>query len=165
MGQYLFRFPENTPRFDYDSLAAWMGDDYSRKIGTTVQVNRLFTGEGHFVVYLYDFLIADIGRESIEFLPDGDDGHKATTEWIAAIARHNGIAGVASRRRRKLYPDGEGPMTARGMAGVLVFWGRQGTHTREPGESQVVGRDYPVDLSLRDETLQWWERQQEPARA
>jgi hypothetical protein len=164
VNEYLFRFPKDMPRFDYQSLSDYLGDQRKRSVGTTVEIRRLpsitpdsVDPDPAILVYLYDFLIADISPGWVGFLPQGDDGHMATTQWVAMIARHNGIAQDAGRRRRR-KSDGDGPWTARGTAGVLVLRGR--VHPRGPGrvtESKVVKHSYPVNLDARNITLAWYE--------
>lgn len=157
MGQYIFRFPKGTPELTYAGLWLYLRgkrgrrDETSRKIGTTVTVTKK-PGEKRLLFWLYDLLIADIGEGDVTFLPMGDDGHMTTTEWIAAIARHNGIAGATGRRRR-LKSDGLGPYIARGMAGVLIFYGTGET-------AEVVGQTYLVQPKNREHTLTWYERKE-----
>jgi hypothetical protein len=106
MGNYIFRFPEVMPRFDAHSLETCLGERDSRRVGTTVTVTRLAALS--FAVKLYDTVIAYVGAGSVTFMPDGDDAHMATTEWVSLIARHNGIARGACRQRNVLWLEGRG---------------------------------------------------------
>lgn len=146
---YLFRFPKNTPRFDFANLDAFIGDDISREVGTTVKLFRVGYRSDHRIrVKLYEKLIAEITPEHVAFLPDGDDGHNATKHWVSMIARHNGISAYCGRRRRR-KSDGPGPITSHGMAGVLEFY----------GGGLVVGKTYRVHLDNRKNTLWLYERE------
>ncbi len=85
MTNYIFKFPEGMPRFDYQSLADYIGTgNYRREVGTTVLLQRY---DDYVGVFLYGFPIAYVGPLSVLFLPGGDDGHMTTTQWVAMIAR------------------------------------------------------------------------------
>lgn len=126
MGEYIFRWPADTPEMTYEGLAARLGaagcDSHDRhgrwctaKIGTTVTLRWCREAVQ---VQLYSTTIAFILPGTVVF--PNDDPHTATTEWIARIVRDNGIGNGAGRIRRR-KSDGPGPMMARGQAGLLCI--------------------------------------------
>jgi hypothetical protein len=132
MGNYLFRIPAGCPELTAEGLTAWMQRAYPgqdlrygdhRMIGATVTVTyrgplpgRL-PAENGFTFRLYDLDLAVITRTRISFTGT-DDPHMATTYWVTQILHDNAIPKWVGRRRRR-KSDGDGPMMARGMAGVL----------------------------------------------
>jgi hypothetical protein len=136
MGEYIFRFPANTPELTYETLSAKLAAcEGALKIGTTVQVWE--DARGGVSVQLYDTVIARITPDEVEF-PGPDVPSQATTEWLARIIRDNGIdSGCWRVRRRK--SDGPGPEVARGQAGLLVL------ASPPEGRREVFGQSYPVN--------------------
>lgn len=90
--------PEDMPFLDFESLKTWLVGLRERKLGTTayasVQHMGDSTGADAMLIFLYEALKAIIYEPAVGvvwFLPEGDDREAVTKEWLAAIARHNGI--------------------------------------------------------------------------
>jgi hypothetical protein len=151
MHDFIFRFPADCPRLDFETLAELLrtrwypmasGEHYA-KIGTTVRVRWHGGAERSATAALppavnfelYDLRIARIMPGAVYF-PGPDDPHVTTTEWIARIIRDNRIGNGAGRVRRH-KGDGEGPPIPRGgRAGLLtVDWDRN---------RPVFGHAYPA---------------------
>lgn len=156
MQEFIFRFPADTPRLDFETLAGLLRDrwypmadgEHYATIGTTVRI-RWHGGterSAHAAlppaiwIELYGLRIAKVMPGSVYF-PGPDDPHVTTTEWIAKIVRDNRLGSGAFRVRRH-KGDGEGPPVARGHAGLLTIDGDR--------ERPVFGHAYPV--RTREET-------------
>jgi hypothetical protein len=143
VGNYIFRFPADTPELSFDVLSQlvheacgkfWRCSSCHLKIGTTVTV-RWNTPADALIFRLYETDLAWIYPDRVAFCST-DHPSQATTEWLSRICQDNGIGyGVGRIPRHKA--DGQGPVTARGYAGLLVIeWTR---------ERPVFGHSYPVD--------------------
>jgi hypothetical protein len=156
MGQYLLRFPENTPELTYEALTAYEekhwhpyadGSRYA-PIGTTVTITK--AGDlNAFDLRLYGLTIARIFQDQV-FFPLTGDAHMATREWLGKIVRDNGIGSSVWRIRRRTT-DGPGPYVARGRAGLLCIDGNR--------SRPVEGHGYPVDRERiareKERAAQW----------
>jgi len=105
MGEYIFRFPADTPPLTYAELSARIERQSQNHayatgtIGTTVKIYRSnnHDGEPYVALYLYGLELANIYAGRVEFTEHGDR-HTATTEWLARICYDNGI-------RRLVYTE------------------------------------------------------------
>lgn len=106
MSEFIFRFPADTPKLDYNGLSHYIHDRFgdragSGSIGTTVTItHRTRDREAGITFILYGTTIAVIRPGRAEF-PFTTDAHMATAEWIGRIVRDNGIGGGVFRMRRR----------------------------------------------------------------
>ena len=109
--EYAFRAPAGTPELTCEGLSAYLGASRSKRaIGTTVTVMHVAAapGEPAYDFRLYGLVIAQIFPGRVYF-PRTDDTHQATSSWLSAIVRDNGIGSGVWRIRRRAA-DVPGPM-------------------------------------------------------